>query len=101
MRPVRCSSYPPATSRQSPSGLSRTVSPETAASGTTTSGASAAKDSLGDVFEDSLTSPAGIGLQIVMLAALVVLLRVDWTRVLLHHTQGGGDVHAPQSPDHK
>ena len=62
-------------------------------------GASAAKDSLGDVFDDSLTSPGGIGLQIVMLAALVALIRVDWTRVLLHDTQRRGDVHPPQSPD--
>jgi len=62
-------------------------------------GASAAKDNLGTVFEDSLTSPAGIGLQVVMLAALVALVRVDWTRVLLHHTQRRGDVHPPQSPD--
>jgi hypothetical protein len=64
-------------------------------------GASAAKDSLGDVFEDSLTSPLGLTLQLAMLAALVALLRVDWTRVLLHDAQGRGDVHPPQSPDHE
>ena len=59
-------------------------------------GASAAKDNLGTVFEDSLTSPAGIGLQVVMLAALVALVRVDWTRVLLHHSQRRRDVHPPR-----
>jgi len=41
-------------------------------------GASAAKDSLGDVVADSLTSPLGIALQVLMLAALVLLLRIDW-----------------------
>jgi uncharacterized membrane protein YdjX (TVP38/TMEM64 family) len=61
-------------------------------------GASAAKDTLGDVFADSLASPLGITLQVVMLAGLVALVRVDWTRVLLHHTQGRRDVHPPQSP---
>ena len=45
-------------------------------------GASVAKDSLGEVVTDSLTSPAGIVLQVVMLACLVALLRVDWVRVL-------------------
>ena len=61
-------------------------------------GASAAKDNLGAVLEDSLTSPLGLALQLVMLAALVALVRVDWTRFLLHHSQRGGDVHPPQSP---
>ena len=60
-------------------------------------GASAAKDNLGAVLEDSLTSPLGLALQLVMLAALVALVRVDWTRFLLHHSQRGGDVHPPQS----
>ena len=61
-------------------------------------GASAAKDNLGAVLEDSLTSPLGLALQLVMLAALVALVRVDWTPFLLHHSQRGGDVHPPQSP---
>lgn len=38
--------------------------------------------SLGDVFRESLTSPLGIALQVVMLAALVALAKVDWTKVL-------------------
>ncbi|MES2699845.1 MAG: hypothetical protein V4647_09570 [Pseudomonadota bacterium] len=38
--------------------------------------------SLGDVFRESLTSPLGIVLQVVMLAALVALAKVDWTTVL-------------------
>ena len=41
-------------------------------------GASLARDSLGDTFADVFTSPAGIALQLLMLAALVVLVRVDW-----------------------
>ena len=44
--------------------------------------ASAAKDSLGEVFDDAFGSPWAIGLQLVMLAGLVALLRVDWARLL-------------------
>jgi membrane protein YqaA with SNARE-associated domain len=40
--------------------------------------ASAAKDSLGEVLGDVVGSPLGIELQVVMLAGLVLLLRVDW-----------------------
>jgi uncharacterized membrane protein YdjX (TVP38/TMEM64 family) len=40
--------------------------------------ASAAKDSLGEVLGDVVGSPLGIALQVVMLAGLVLLLRVDW-----------------------
>jgi uncharacterized membrane protein YdjX (TVP38/TMEM64 family) len=38
--------------------------------------------SLGDVFRESLTSPLGIALQVVMLVALVLLAKMDWARVL-------------------
>jgi len=41
-------------------------------------GASAAKDSLGEVLEDAIGSPIGIAVQIVLLGGLVLLLRVDW-----------------------
>ena len=41
-------------------------------------GASAAKGSLGDVLTDAIGSPIGIALQVVFLAGLVLLLRVDW-----------------------
>jgi membrane protein YqaA with SNARE-associated domain len=44
--------------------------------------ASAAKHSLGSIVQNSLTSPTGIALQVLMLAGLVALLRVDWTRIL-------------------
>jgi uncharacterized membrane protein YdjX (TVP38/TMEM64 family) len=37
---------------------------------------------IADTFRDSLTSPLGIALQVVMLAALVALAKVDWTRFL-------------------
>ena len=38
--------------------------------------------SLGDAFRDSLTSPVGIVLQVAMLAALVLLMKVDWEKWL-------------------
>ena len=37
---------------------------------------------LGETFRDALTSPVGIGLQVVMLAGLVALAKVDWVRLL-------------------
>ena len=37
---------------------------------------------IADAFRDSLTSPLGIGLQLVMLAALVALARIDWAAML-------------------
>lgn len=45
-------------------------------------GASAAEETLGGVFSDSLRSPIGIAAQLVMLGLLVILVQVDWTRVL-------------------
>lgn len=38
--------------------------------------------SLGTLFRESLTSPLGIAVQLVMLAALVLLAKVDWVKVL-------------------
>lgn len=38
--------------------------------------------SIGGAFMENLTSPWGIALQLVMLAGLVVLVRVDWTKRL-------------------
>jgi hypothetical protein len=49
--------------------------------------ASAASASLGEIVSDSLTSPLGIALQIVMLAGIVALLRIDWRRLLRAHGQ--------------
>lgn len=37
---------------------------------------------LGDVFMETLTSPLGIALQLLMLAGLVALAKVDWAKVL-------------------
>jgi uncharacterized membrane protein YdjX (TVP38/TMEM64 family) len=37
---------------------------------------------LGGTFKQALTSPVGIAIQVVMLAALVALARVDWARLL-------------------
>jgi membrane protein YqaA with SNARE-associated domain len=45
-------------------------------------GASAAKHTFGTVILDSLRSPLGIVLQVAMLAALVALVRIDWTTII-------------------
>ncbi|HEU4649785.1 MAG TPA: hypothetical protein VFS49_00075 [Croceibacterium sp.] len=37
---------------------------------------------LGDTFRDALTSPVGIAGQVIMLAALVALAKVDWAKLL-------------------
>jgi hypothetical protein len=47
--------------------------------------ASAAKQSLGSIVQSSFTSPFGIALQLLMLAGLVALLRVDWAQILTGH----------------
>jgi membrane protein YqaA with SNARE-associated domain len=55
--------------------------------------ASAAKHSLGSIVQGSFTSPAGIALQVLMVAGLVALLRVDWARILA----GRGGSHEGES----
>nr|WP_166180596.1 hypothetical protein [Altererythrobacter segetis] len=37
---------------------------------------------LGDTFKETLTSPVGIAIQVAMLVALVVLVKVDWAKLL-------------------
>ena len=37
--------------------------------------------SLGDTFRESLTNPVGVVIQLVMLAALVALAKVDWVKI--------------------
>jgi uncharacterized membrane protein YdjX (TVP38/TMEM64 family) len=44
--------------------------------------AKAAEDTAGDVFRQALTSPWAIAIQVVLIAGLVALTRVDWKRVL-------------------
>jgi membrane protein YqaA with SNARE-associated domain len=44
--------------------------------------ASAARHSLGSIVQGSLTSPKSIALQVLSLAGLVALLKVDWARIL-------------------
>ncbi|MEO8091476.1 MAG: hypothetical protein ABI726_02050 [bacterium] len=44
--------------------------------------ATAVGESIGEIVGDSLTSPAGIAVQLVMLAGLAGLVRVDWARLL-------------------
>jgi hypothetical protein len=45
-------------------------------------GASLAGHSLGDTFKSAFTSPLGIALQVLMLAVIVALVRVDWAKRL-------------------
>ena len=47
------------------------------------------KSDLGDVFSEGFTSPWGIALQIMMLAALVALTRIDWAKRLGTGTRSG------------
>jgi hypothetical protein len=46
------------------------------------SAASAARHSFGSVLESAFRSPVGIALQLVMLAALIALFKVDWARII-------------------
>jgi hypothetical protein len=48
--------------------------------------ASAAAASLGSLVADSLSSPLGIALQLLMLASVVALLRIDWVGLLNKHS---------------
>lgn len=54
--------------------------------------ASAAGASLSRLIGESLGSPLGIAIQLVMLAGLVALVRIDWTRILT--ARGAGGAHA-------
>ena len=45
-------------------------------------GASAAEKSFGETFRKALTSPIAIGVEILMLAVVVLLARVDWAKRL-------------------
>ena len=44
--------------------------------------ASAARESLGSVMTDAFASPIGVAVQLVMVLLLVLLVRVDWAKVL-------------------
>jgi uncharacterized membrane protein YdjX (TVP38/TMEM64 family) len=55
-------------------------------------GASAARQSLGSVFNKAISSPWGIAAQVVMLIGIVLLLRVDWADRLGHRQAGEGGV---------
>lgn len=48
------------------------------------SAASAVKHSLGSTIASAFTSPLGIALQVLMLAGIVALMRIDWARILSH-----------------
>jgi hypothetical protein len=40
---------------------------------------------LADSFRDSISSPLGIGLQVLMLAALVALTKINWSNVFVNN----------------
>jgi hypothetical protein len=50
--------------------------------------ASAAEHSLGSIVTNSLTSPIGITVQVVMLAGIVALVRMDWADLLSRQRAG-------------
>ena len=50
--------------------------------------ASAARRSLGSIVTDAFSSPLGIALQLIMLAGLVALLRVDWAAIRTRNARG-------------
>jgi membrane protein YqaA with SNARE-associated domain len=62
--------------------------------------ASAAKHSFGSILQRSFTSPTGIALQVLMLAGLVALLKVDWARILIGRRgpQEGQHARQPAEP---
>jgi uncharacterized membrane protein YdjX (TVP38/TMEM64 family) len=51
--------------------------------------AEAARATLGDSLLDGMRSPAGIAVQVAMLALLVALMRIDWRRVFADRAHGG------------
>ena len=51
--------------------------------------ASAARHSLGSTFGKAFVSPWGIALQVAMLAGLVLLLRVDWAKLIARRAHRG------------
>jgi uncharacterized membrane protein YdjX (TVP38/TMEM64 family) len=53
-------------------------------------GATVASDTLEEVLKDSLGSPLGIAVQVLLLAGLVALVRVDWAAVLRRRRQDTG-----------
>jgi uncharacterized membrane protein YdjX (TVP38/TMEM64 family) len=53
-------------------------------------GATVASDTLEEVIHDSLGSPLGIAVQVLLLGALVALVRVDWVAVLRRRDRGAG-----------
>ena len=62
-----------------------------------------AVDQFGDVLTHGLYSPAGIAVQVLMLAGLVLLVRIDWAAVLSRidrrRRARGGDPPAPETTD--
>jgi membrane protein YqaA with SNARE-associated domain len=56
-------------------------------------GAALAADSLGDTLTRAFTSPAGIALQVAMLAGLVALVRVDWATLVERRRARRADAH--------
>jgi uncharacterized membrane protein YdjX (TVP38/TMEM64 family) len=63
------------------------------------SAASAARHSFGSVLQSAFRSPAGIALQLVMLAALIALFKVDWARVVTRRPRRPSR-RGPRTPKH-
>jgi uncharacterized membrane protein YdjX (TVP38/TMEM64 family) len=59
-------------------------------------GASLAERSLSTTLTDAFSSPVGIGLQVLMLAGVVALVRVDWVAVLRRPSGTGSRPPAPR-----
>lgn len=49
------------------------------------------QSSLGDVFRESLSSPLGIAMQVILLIGLVLLVRIDWERLFGPAPENAGD----------
>jgi uncharacterized membrane protein YdjX (TVP38/TMEM64 family) len=48
--------------------------------------ASATKEKLGPILAGTLTSPWGVAVQVLLLAGLVALVRIDWAKVFAHRS---------------
>jgi hypothetical protein len=61
-------------------------------------GASLARDTVGDVLARPFASPVAVALQVAMLAGLVALVRIDWPGLLARHDRRGRRGRRPTSP---
>jgi len=57
------------------------------------SAASLADHRFGSLLRNSLTSPVGVALQVLMVALVVCLVRVDWVKLIRRFRPSGADGH--------